>query len=186
MPDSSSGSGSNTTDLPLPTASTNVAKDATATTVGDSGRLVEFQIADDQLSQQSCDDPLSDPLALDDCLQFDEYGLQSTIDGVAHSADVDTEIRLVDVSLLTQHATNDADLGATELMVFDEVVADIVDLVAEQTSSCVEEGGGRSDGSDSGLGLESTSCSDVTPTRTAAAAGKCGARPHRTAFPECN
>lgn len=117
--------------------------DATACRLSDDAPL-EFQIADDQLSQQSgCDeDPLSDPLALEDCLQFVDVSPPQT-----------TEITLVDMSMLTKATVADAATATT----------------ADET--CGVEEGVRSDGSDSGLGQESTNSSltpsDVTPNRPA-------------------
>lgn len=136
--------------------------------MSDSSSTVEFHIADDQLSQQSSDDPLSDPLAIEDCLQFDQ--MPDAI--IAEVPAADTEITLVDVSSLTQNdviaanpcmvvSTTNADGSSLR---YDGGVADknVDNVTINNNNNNNDEAGGRSDGSDSGLGLESRLCASTT------------------------
>lgn len=112
---------------------------------------VIFHSADDQLSQQSCDDPLTDPLALDDCLNGD---MSDTMNINLNSSSQDGEVILVDVDQLK---------NVSMCAVASESVAVLgsdhePDEAYEQTdllkpAETVEEGV-PSDGSDSGLGSD--------------------------------
>lgn len=120
----------------------------------------------DQTSQQSCEDPLSDPLALDDSLNGslsrDLRDLDSTsTDGQIIIVDVNrlknTELHLKDDNMMNTPCS-----GASETEADENFTKQMLGI--EETA--IEEGV-RSDGSDSGLGLElagNVSSSSIRPT----------------------
>lgn len=144
----------------------------TPSTVAADPAAVEFQIADDQLSQQSCDDPISDPLALEDCLQFDDS--VAMLPTMPVTAPLASAFATPDESM---PEPNQSEM-AHGFIRFDEP--------RREDSVCVEEGGVRSDGSDSGLGLEPTTsnslhlahgtCDTSMPSRTVQTVGKSDAQ----------
>lgn len=123
---------------------------------------VVFHAADDeQLSQQYCDDPLSDPLALDDCLNVDTDTMHMNL----NSSSQEAEIILVDVDRLknVSHRTVVSDSVAVHDSEHDP------DEAYEQTdqlkpAETVEEGV-PSDGSDSGIGFEQSANIESQPIR---------------------
>lgn len=126
---------------------------------GEDDMPVIFHAADDQmsqLSQQSCDDPLSDPLALDDCPNID---MAETMNTNLNSSSQDGEIILVDVDRLKNVTMCTA--ASDNVTVAGSDHEPETDLL--KPAETVEE---PSDGSDSGLGSEQSANIESQPIRS--------------------
>lgn len=124
--------------------------------------LVMFPPSDEILSQQSCADPLSDPLAFDDSLTgrentpYERNPLELINTELPTGTEANDDILLVDVERLK----NSSPFG-------DRVDANpFEEIPNEQCSTEVEEGV-RSDGSDSGLGSEPSNNVLTVPAKPA-------------------
>lgn len=115
--------------------------------------LVMFPPSDDGLSQQHCDDPLSDPLAV----PYDQNPLELINPKLTTEIEANADILLVDVDRLN----NSSPVGEQR-----EDENPFVESTAQPCANEVEEGV-RSDGSDSGLGSEPSNNVLIVPVKTA-------------------
>lgn len=124
------------------------------------GVPVIFHADDDQLSQQSCDDPLSDPLALDDCLNAD---MTDTMNINLNSSSQDGEVILVDMDRLKNVSMCTVVSDSVAVLCSDhEPDEDYEQPDLLKPAETVEEGV-PSDGSDSGLGSEQSANLESQP-----------------------
>lgn len=139
------------------------ADDGAMIDTGEDDELVVFHAAaDDQLSQQYCDDPLSDPLALDDCLNID---MTETMNINLNSSSQEGEIILVDVDRLKKSICTEATDSVAVLSSDHEPEEAYEQTDLLKSVETVEEL--PSDGSDSGLGSEQSANSiESQPIRT--------------------
>lgn len=114
---------------------------------------VVFHAADD-VSQQSCDDPLCDPLALDDCMT----DMTETMN--MNSSSQEGEIILVDMDRLKNVSLST--VASENVSVLSSDHYEQTDLL--KPAENIEEGV-PSDGSDSGLGSEQSANIESQPIR---------------------
>lgn len=140
----------------IPETETAISKPPLPLSYTEKADMVMVNTGDDQLSQQSCEDPLFDPLAIDDIVPATdvaplEPGSLDLIDtrclvSVVETTATDAEIILVDMNRLKNSSPVDSSNVCEDENQFDQ-------CLPPETAAEAEEGV-RSDGSDSGLGSE--------------------------------
>lgn len=124
-----------------------------------------------------------DPLALEDCLQFDNSGaILPTIITSTDEAFHAPQATATSPAVHTTYSSADGSLAVPNPSASNGLTHEFnqFEVAMLEDSVCVEEGGVRSDGSDSGLGLEPTSTNsvgheeicDAVSSRTAQSVGK--------------